>query len=260
MKVLTLNCQKGYTPNLKEFLSRIIGSKSYDFILLQEVDEKVDLMIQISGQYKILETVNPDNQIPSQLRILYRSSFILTDSGFISFAKMNKLFAKRGEPGFLFGIFDCGGSQLTIGSLHLHPSFPFYIRHRETLMVKDRLSTYIKSGMPVIFGGDLNLGYPWEGPAIRKLVSSSFSEATINIGSTLDSRYTEKIGTHPVSRIGNFLMRFNISIRFKTDRIFVDKNTANKFHMAVKVLPDRVSDHSPVELEISFDGYLLVNP
>jgi endonuclease/exonuclease/phosphatase family metal-dependent hydrolase len=52
------------------------------------------------------------------------------------------------------------------------------------------------------------------------------------------------------SKIGGILAKCGINIKFKTDRIYVDKNTAKNSTLSVKVLPNRVSDHSPIELSI----------
>src|ERR1051326_4040205 len=191
IQILTLNCQKAYAPGLQDFLEKVMQSSKYDFILLQEVDDKVAAMIAGASGYQILETTNPDNHLPSQLRILYRSNFHLQTSGFISFAKMNKLFAKRGEPGFLYGTFENHEGPIIIGSLHLHPSFPFHIRQKEIVMVRKKLESINSLSLPVIFGGDLNLTYPWEGPTVRRLLAKNFYEATLPLGATMDSHYTK---------------------------------------------------------------------
>ena len=247
MKILDLNCQKAYNPNLKNFLSQVIASAEYDFILLQEADEKVLPMIESSGLYQSLGAINPDNKVQSHLRILYRNNCRLESSDFLSFAKMNRLFALRGEPGFLFGVFYLGSQKIVIGSAHLHPGLSFGIRAREMKMVKARLLTYFSKGLPIIFGGDFNLGFPWECTYARKVFIPEFSDATINIGVTLNSLYTEK-GNRIDSKIGNLLAKFGIGVKFKTDRIFTDNRTAKQSKITARVLPNRVSDHSPVEL------------
>jgi hypothetical protein len=61
MKCLDLNCQKAYNPNLKNFLFNAIQSDVYDFILLQEADEKVLSLIEGVGKYSSLGAMNPDN-------------------------------------------------------------------------------------------------------------------------------------------------------------------------------------------------------
>jgi hypothetical protein len=37
MRILSLNCQQGYNPALKDFLHRVLSERAYDFLLLQEV-------------------------------------------------------------------------------------------------------------------------------------------------------------------------------------------------------------------------------
>ena len=36
IKILSLNCQKGYQTGLKEFLNKVLKDGQYDFLLLQE--------------------------------------------------------------------------------------------------------------------------------------------------------------------------------------------------------------------------------
>ena len=249
LKILCLNCQKAYNPNIKQFLQKILESNFYDFLLLQEANEKIIPIIRGLGQYNILSAMNPDNQIESHLRILYRNRFVLKDKSLLSFSKMNRSFALRGELGFLLGTFDCDGETIMLGSLHLHPGFPFHLRMKETNIVKKHIQNYGGLKNPVIFGGDLNLAYPWENWLTRKYFSRNFIDATINTGPTLDGLYTEK-GTHLASKIGNMLTTLGISVKFKTDKLFVGKNIAGQNKITTRVLPDRVSDHSPIELII----------
>lgn len=246
LNILSLNCQKGYHQDLENFLAVILNSNFYDFLLLQEADEKVLTMIQDRGSYKLLRAVNPDIGKHSHLGIMYRDNFKLNKTYFVSFSKMNKMFALRGEPGFLIGIFDCRGQKLVLGSMHLHPSFPFHLRMREMALIKNKLLSLNKT-IPVIFGGDCNLGFPWEGWYIKKIFSPEFKDASAGLTPTLNSKYTEK-GTHLAGKIGNLLAVCGIHLNFHTDKIFVDQKISQQIKLTPRVLPDRVSDHSPVEL------------
>lgn len=248
MKILDLNCQKSYNPNLKDFLRRNIASGEYDFILLQEADAKV-LPIIKDGAYQLLGAVNPDNGIQSHICMLYRNNFKLESSDFVSFSKMNKQFALRGEPGFLLGVFDVGTKKMVVASAHQHPGLWFKIRARELRMIKNKVSIYLNGNIPVIFGGDFNLCFPWECGHATKVFAPEFFDATAKIDATLNSLYTEP-GNRIDSKIGNILAACGIGVKFKTDRIFIDENTAKQHKITTCILPDRVSDHSPVEISI----------
>jgi hypothetical protein len=248
-KIFCLNCQKAYNSNFNRYLPKVLELNFYDFLLFQEADEKVLSIIQGAGNYKILGSVNPDNQMQSHLHVLYRDGYKLETSTFISFAKMNRLFARRAELGFLLGVFDCEGEKIIIGSVHLHPGFSFYLRMKEMGMVKNHLLAYSGSKVPIIFGGDFNLGFPWECAYARKTFGLDFFDATKNIGPTLNSRYTEK-GTHIASRIGNIFAWLGIGIVFETDRIFINKEMVKQSKLTARILQDRVSDHSPLEFTI----------
>lgn len=253
LNLLSLNCQKAYNRAVKEFLIKKLQSKKYDFLLLQEADEQIMSIIEgEGGSYKILKTINPDIQKQSQLCILYKREFVLKSTDFVSFSKLNRRFALRPELGFLLGTFDYNGNEMVIASLHLHPGFPFYLRVKGIQMVKNKLDFYNDEALPVIFGGDFNLAYPWEAGYTRRFFAPGFIDSTISIGPTLNSRYTEK-GNHLASRINDFLRFIGVSIRFKTDRVFMDRYTANKHSVTSMILPNRVSDHSPVELVIKAD-------
>ena len=172
LNLLSLNCQKAYDLSIKEFLIKNLQSRIYDFVLLQEADEKVISIVErVGGSYKILKTINPDNQKQSHLCVLYKSEFVLKNNDFVSFSKLNRQFALRPELGFLLGTFDYNGNGIVIASLHLHPGFPFYLRTRGIQMVKNRLCYYNNSALPVIFGGDFNLAYPWETVYTRKFLA-----------------------------------------------------------------------------------------
>ena len=70
---------------------------------------------------------------------------------------------------------------------------------------------------------------------------------TRDSGPTVNSDYLEP--SHPQAA---FIVRlfkfFRIRLRMKVDHIFVDTNTANTHISVSRVLNDRVSDHSPLEL------------
>jgi len=249
LKILCLNCQKAYNSNLEAFLRETLQSGFYDFLLLQEADEKVVSIIENTGPYKILGAMNQEAGVQSHLLILYRNNFVLKDHTFMSFAMMNEVFSKRGEPGLLVGTFEYNGESIVVASAHLHPGLWFRIRAKEMHMIKDRLASYNSAELPVLFGGDFNLAFPWENQHARNIFKSGFRDVTKGIGMTLNSLYTETgiKSCHIASKVGNFLARFNIAVTFKTDCIFLDKKSCEQFRGVSKILPVRVSDHSPIE-------------
>ncbi len=245
MKILSFNCQKGFQPGLGGFLNRIFESKTYDFLLLQEVNGIVLSMSQNIPGYKLLDAFNEEAGEQSHLCILYRDHFEFQNSLFRSFSRMNRAFYARPELGFLAGTFSCAGKSVVVGSAHLHPALSFQLRAKEVRIIKEKLLTH--SDSQVIFGGDFNFGLPWEISNASKSLSPEFIDVTRDIGPTLNSRYTE-VGNHISSRTGSILAKFGIEVLLSTDHVYVDQRTFESSRITVKKLSDRVSDHSPIEL------------
>lgn len=248
MKVLSLNTQKAYQPGLSEFLMAQSESGVYDFILLQEAVEGVLAPLRNHSAYSILEELNTEMGGMSHLSILYRSTYVATQSTLHSFGMMHPFKALQ-HPGFgmLMGTFDTPKGRVQVGSLHLHSGWLSQVRVREILRIKKHVLEGIESGVPVIFGGDFNLGFPGEVANGYRLLAPEFSAKTRALGTTLDSRYSEPhkniINTAAVA-----LARFGLGFKLKTDHFFVDSRTANLV-ISERILHDRVSDHSPIELE-----------
>ena len=247
LKILSLNCQWAYNQEVKKFLQKILETDFYDFLLLQEANADVLTAVQKFKDYKQLGAFNTENQKQSWLHILYKKKFILKHSSFISFSQLNLQFSQYPQLGFLVGTFQHNEEIATLGSLHLHPGYDFRLRVLESNMIKKHILATCDPAKAVIFGGDFNTGLPFESWRIRKILSPEFYESTKNNGSTLHSRYTQK-GTHIIAKTANLLAAAGINISFRTDKIFVDQKTARQCKSATRVLPDHVSDHSPVEL------------
>ena len=244
MKILTLNCQKGYRPEIKSFLGKILGAEDYDFLLLQEASSPVIAMIkELNSSYKILDAFDEALGENSHVCILYKNKFDLAGNFFISFADF---WGGKTPKGFLLGNFSEGGKNICIGSAHLHSGLKPKIRMDELKIIKGKLLEYKNENCPTVFGGDFNTGFPGEISKSEKILSPEFIRVSKNLGTTLDSRYTEN-ANHIANRTAVFLAKFGIGIKLRTDHIYADSTLAKTKTFSCKILPDRVSDHNPVE-------------
>jgi endonuclease/exonuclease/phosphatase family metal-dependent hydrolase len=248
--ILTLNCQKAYHPDLKDFIGKLLQSGKYDFILLQEVTTSVISMItETASPYKILNPFDSILEENTGVCVLYRDIFSLADPLFLSFARINHKLSPRGW-GFVGGIFSAGGESCLVGSVHLHPGLNISVRRKELKLVKEMIKGYLPKKFPIIIGGDFNVGFRRELAIGNKTFSPEFVRVTKKLGSTLDSRYTEK-APFMLNKISVFLAKFGIGFTFRTDHLYVDRETAETSTMECRILPDRVSDHNPVELVLT---------
>jgi endonuclease/exonuclease/phosphatase family metal-dependent hydrolase len=247
MKILSLNCQRSYQSTLDKFLKDTLESNAYDFLLLQEVDTKVLASLQNSS-YKLLRLLNHEVGIESELCIAYRNSFDLVDKELQSFSSMrNDSWHGFKHPsfGFLWGGFRIDSEIVRVGSIHLHSGVDQRARMKE--LQKARETLLENSSKSTIIAGDFNAGFPGEAGRFAHLLAPEFAWITRDSAPTLDSRYSENV-PHLPNRIAAFLRVFNLAIKLRTDHIFMDADTARKSNVKCLVLPDRVSDHSPVEL------------
>ena len=106
ISVLTLNCQKAYHPDLKNFIDRTLSSNAYDFILMQEVTPTVIGMItETASSYKILNPFDSILEENTGVCVLYRDIFVPTDPLFLSFARINlKMSPKKKKYDFSKGV------------------------------------------------------------------------------------------------------------------------------------------------------------
>jgi len=251
MKILNLNCQKGEQPMLESFLRKALDGGSYDFLLLQEVDAKVLAFLQ-HPSYALLRVFNEETGQDSQLCIAYRKTCRLSKSGFksLSFMRYDPVRGfKHPAFGVLWADFEIGGKMIRVASVHLHSGTDRHIRLAEMEMVKKILLE--GDHLPTAVTGDFNAGWPGECDGLARVFAPEFSWMTKELGPTLDSRYSENVA-HITNRVAAFLGIFNIGIRLRTDHAFLDSKTAGSYSMICSILPDRVSDHSPVECMIDF--------
>jgi endonuclease/exonuclease/phosphatase (EEP) superfamily protein YafD len=251
MKILSLNCQKDYNPALAVFLATTLESGKYDFLLLQELTPAMLARHEGQGKYKSLRAFNEEAGKESHLCVLYRSEFVLTESTFVSFNSFVptthfEMSAFRAEPGLLAGIFAIGDREVALGSLHLHPGpFP-RTRKRELDLVCQSLARFA-GGRAVLFAGDCNFGLPGELRSADAITAPSLKRLSRNLPPTLDSRYTE-FEPNPINALAVFLARFGLGIRLRTDHVFGSSALVELTPISCRVLPDRVSDHSPIEI------------
>ena len=120
----------------------------------------------------------------------------------------------------------------------------------EIVRIKEQALALIQGGDAFVFGGDCNFGLPGERARAECFLAPEFVCATRGLGPTLDGRYSENV-PHLPNRIAAFLGFFGIPTPLWTDHLFVDAKTATSKSIESRILPDRVSDHSPVEILIT---------
>ncbi len=247
LKILTLNTQKAYQPSFRDFFINVLKEGKYDFILLQEATTPIVSMVsEISSEYKVLNLFDPELGENTHECVIYKKGFVLEETIFISFAKFGKQNLMRGW-GFLAGTFRKDGKTVLMGSTHLHPGINRKKRLDQVRIIKKEILKH--SVDRVIFAGDFNTGLPLEIRGHENALSPEFVPVTKKLGATLDSRYTERV-PFGVARVANFLATLGISIKLKADHVYVDASTAQKSEITARLLPDRVSDHLAIEVEL----------
>jgi endonuclease/exonuclease/phosphatase family metal-dependent hydrolase len=249
MKVLNLNCQHRYQSSLESFLLSVLNEGIYDFLLLQEVSEEVSPLLD-HPSYKIARTFNSDAGKESELCIVYKASADHIETHFQSFSPVrhDPVFDfKHPSFGILWADFKLGSNMLRLASIHLHSGMNRRCRIAELDLVKLLLKD---TPIPMVLTGDFNAGYPGEASTMAHALAPEFSWITKHIGPTLDSYYSENVA-HLPNRIAAFLRIFNISIKLKADHAFVNHAMNAKFSAQCSLLPNRVSDHSPMQINFN---------
>lgn len=239
-------------PGLTDFLARIFVEGEYDFILFQEVRTRTSppfdpLMTNILGSYSLLRTFNSEVNAWSELALAYRQSFAIEKSVFSPFAPYEYFGHPLPEFGLLIGKFATPEGRLLVGTLHMHPSIHALQRKRDVARTKEALLTWNSEGLPVIFGGDFNSGLIGEKRRNRRMLAPEFVNVTNDIGPTVDSRYVEPTTPlNALARAATKLLGFHL--RMTVDHIYTDRATAESHVFSSRILPDRISDHSPLEV------------
>mgnify|MGYP001565306721 CR=1 FL=1 len=246
MKILSLNCQRGYQKGLEKFLRQTLQEEKYKLLILQEVDAKVLPFLQ-HPSYKLVRAFNEETGKESELCIMYGGKYNLVKTGFKSFASMRndpRYGFKHPGFGLLWADLTIGNLPFRVGSIHLHSGVNQKARAAELEQAKE---IFLKTPcVPKVLAGDFNAGYPGESSNMANILAPEFTWKTKGTGPTLDSRYSENV-PHLPNRIAALLRLFNIKIPLWTDHFFVDMESAKKYDICCRVLPNRVSDHSPIE-------------
>jgi endonuclease/exonuclease/phosphatase family metal-dependent hydrolase len=219
------------------------------FILLQELSQaNYNWFKSKVNNYEILRAFNREVGVESELALAYRKNFTLKESKFYSFFKFLKWNFKRAEMGLLAGRFQVPAGEVIITSVHLNPALSFIVRRDEAKFIKKCLLDFNIDSLPVIFGGDFNSGLPEEKARNNRIFAPEFINLTDNSGATVDSRYVEPGPGLLLNNISVFLAKFGFHLRMKVDHIYADQETAKNDFSFCKVFPDRVSDHSAMEV------------
>lgn len=248
MKILSLNCQRGYQPDLKAFLQETLRSGAYDFLLLQEFGKEVPSYVRDIPGYSLLRVYDTSVGEDSQTAIVHRVNHQPIAQSMLHFPKTCPdpvMGVRHSTFGSLCARFEFGARTVLMGSVHLHSGMDQSVRAAQMRHVKRQVLELRKDGDLVIFGGDCNFGYPGERRRAETIAAPEFACVTRRLGPTLDSRYSEKV-PHLTNRVAAFFGVFGIRIPLWTDHLFVDAEIAEA--VTCQVLPVRVSDHSPLEL------------
>lgn len=252
MEILNLNCQKGYQAGLEAFLKETLSKGNYDILLLQEVSDQIALFVQHPA-YETIRVFSEELGRDNELCILYRKGYKLLGQGFKSFAAMRRDPVREFKHpcfGVLFIDLEIKGERIRFATTHLHSGLDRQVRFRETVLAKE----FILQEAPktILIAGDFNAGFPYEHLALAKVFEPEFLWLTRNCPATLDSRYSENVG-HLPNRIAAFLSLFNIGIKLKADHIFMHSQSGAVSAGKCVILPERISDHSPIKLNLHFN-------
>ena len=249
LNILSLNCQFGRQSSLGDFFAALHAEEKYDFLLLQEVTAEVRDIFSYSGAYKMLDIpANSTGDKRGGVTIAHRASYIPEAVEHLSLCELFRS-SRSTHYGMAVADFALPQGIVSVASLHLHAGFRSDRRKREMHFVKNFLQERAtKLGGSTIVGGDFNNGYPWEQYRTDTLFAPFFTNVTTGIGGTLDSMYAEPAG-NIINDISWLLGRVGVHATVKVDHIYVDRSLAVK-PVHSRKLPDRVSDHSPIEAMI----------
>ena len=250
LRILSLNCQKGYQFSLWEFLKTTLNSNVYDFMILQEATENVITFIKSNSiQYCILQLKNEKSDSLSHLSIVFRKKFETVDSKLFTFENfLSKNNLTRPEFGLLIGTFRMDKSTLSIGSIHLSSGLNYKRREKELHYSKQRILEYNKTKSLFTLGGDFNSALPWENAINKKLMIPQFVNCSLGSGPTCNSSYVEPVNL--LNRLAISLAKFGINFQFKLDHIYLDMITTVLYTTKCILKKNRVSDHNPLEVLI----------
>ncbi len=250
MKILSLNCQHNYHPRLRKFLKRVLRSEKYDFLLLQEANKKVISYIKKHKKYSI--TLPTGNIKQALTCIVSRTSiFLQPETDFLHFPHTDEsetAFKEYHVFGLTCKIAYVWWQEVVVWSMHLPSGFSSYVRKKYLEQSTQYIIKKYGEKMTILWW-DFNFGFPGELSEAHKILAPHYTCISQHISPTLDSYYTEN-DSLLASKIATFLRTIGISIKLKTDHFFTNTQILKKYHTKIRVLPHRVSDHSPIELTL----------
>jgi endonuclease/exonuclease/phosphatase family metal-dependent hydrolase len=255
-KVLTFNCQHAYQEGFEPYIREIISERKYEFLLLQEVDEKVLEILEPlieTYRYKKLSVMSHNTNTPLRSCILYKPKFKFLRSDFITFSPI--VLQEVNDSGSFAAIFKVpirftrllGKKKIMVTVTHLHGSYRLVARKRELMALKKQVIHLDNENKCVkIIGGDFNNLIKGEGAYNDRIMKPDFINVTDFDGHTHDSTYLEHYYRN--IPIVSLLFRKEKTYQTKIDHIYMDKESAKRIKHSSKPIDVVASDHRPVEL------------
>lgn len=258
LSIVTFNCQWALQPGFEPYMREILERRRYDFILLQEANDKVVEILRPlykENKYIRIAVISPKTGEELNTCILYKKEFEFLRSDFVTFTPL--VIQQIHETGSVAAVFKTPRAlariikkkRILIISAHLHGSYRMLGRRKELEQVKDQaLHLDPNDECLTLIGGDFNNLIPGEGKMYDKLMKPELTNVTNFNDYTCDTVYLE-----PVHR--NFILARIFFVRgrqykSKIDHIYMDSGSAKKLRWESKAVDVVASDHRPVELVI----------
>lgn len=253
LNILVLNCQKNYNKNLRPFLKKTLRKGKYDLFLLQEATNDVLEPFKSFKKYSILNSKDKLGRLSLPCIVYNSKKFTLKnlfyEPIFLDGFERQELKKPFQSFGILRAVLDFQGIKIVAGSIHLPSGLSIKKRFRALKSAKIIMDE-VKNPEITFYGGDLNFCSSYEIRKASKILGPEYKCITSQLGPTLDSYFTESHLHYSHIRINNVLRNFGIRIKLKTDHIFVDQETLKRNKVKAKILRNRVSDHSPIEMAL----------
>ena len=247
-RILTLNCQRNMLDELGPFLKQITLQEHYDVLLLQEASASV-LSHFDTFSHNYVPVMSLEQPEESEVRILVHKKHTILENVYESV---------HGGRGNMYGalavhILLNGTEPLAVTSVHLPAGiFPKHVakRMKGTKAIGNMMRAHFEN-IPALIAGDLNTGFPGEYAAASRILKRTFfTNMSDYLGNTIDSRFTHFDDRPFVSNLFKTLAQLNISIRLKLDHVYANAALLEKHRVSCSLLPDRVSDHSGIEITL----------
>jgi endonuclease/exonuclease/phosphatase family metal-dependent hydrolase len=235
-------------------MRQTLKKRSFDFLLLQEVDSvTLEMIKQVINHkhYGLINTYNPKTNKLVNITLVYSKKFKLLDSDFISYSKL--VVQQLHESGNLVGIFELpkelkvlfGKEKILVANTHLHASYRIAARRRELRAAKKHIHRLDPHDECVqVIGGDFNNLFYGERTFFDKFMLPHFINCTDFPDYTCDTKYIEHF--YMPKRIHKVLGYFDLSWKTKIDHIYTDEATAKRVGYVSGTIDTEASDHKPV--------------